>query len=75
MVTDMYTLELGVFMFKYFINDLPGAFKDYFTKRSDTHDYPARHVDDFNLTKNKKLFATSLFKLVATFFGIHFLSH
>ena len=53
----MYTLELGVFMFKYSINDLPVAFKDYFTKRSDTHDYPTRHVNDFNLAKNKKAFS------------------
>ena len=28
-VTDMYTLELGVFMYKYSINDLPLAFKEY----------------------------------------------
>ena len=56
-VTDMYTLELGVFMFKFSINDLPVAFKGYFTKRSDTHDYPTRHVNDFNLTNNKKAFS------------------
>ena len=53
----MYMLELGVFMIKYSINDLPGAFKDYFTKRPDTHDYLTRHVNDLNLTKNKKAFS------------------
>ena len=34
-VTDMYTLELGVFMYRYSINDLSVAFKEYFKKRSD----------------------------------------
>ena len=53
----MYTLELGVFMFKSSFTDLPVAFKDFFTKRSDTHDYPTRHVNDFNLTNNKKAFS------------------
>ena len=50
----MYSLELGVFMYKYSINDSQNAFKDYFTKRSDTHGYKTRRVNDLNLTKNKK---------------------
>jgi hypothetical protein len=56
-ITDMHTLELGVFMYRFSINDLPVAFNDYFTKRSDIHDYPTRHVNDFNLTNNKKSFS------------------
>ena len=56
-VTDMYTLELGVFMYKYSINDLPVAFKEYFIKRSDIHDYPTRHVKYLNLTNNRKSFS------------------
>ena len=55
-VTDMYTLELGVFIYKYSINDLPVAFKEYF-KRSDIHDYPTRHVNNLNLTNNRKSFS------------------
>ena len=31
----MYTLELGVFMYRFSIGDLPVAFKNYFSKRSD----------------------------------------
>ena len=53
----MYSLELGVFMYKYSTNDLPGIFNDYFTKRSDIHGYQTRHVNDPNLTKNKKHFS------------------
>ena len=55
-VTDTYTLELGVFMFKYHINELPVAFEHYFKKRSDIHDYQTRHVNDLNITFNKKSF-------------------
>ena len=55
-VTDTYTLELGVFMFKYHINDLPVVFNDYFKKRSDIHDYQTRHVNDLNITFHKKSF-------------------
>ena len=56
-VNDMYSLELGVFMYKYSINDLPNAFNDYFTKRSDIQGYKTRHVNDLNSIKNKKHFS------------------
>ena len=46
-VTDMYTVVLGVFMYRFSKSDLPVAFKEYFTKRSETHDNPTRHVYDF----------------------------
>ena len=58
----MYTPELGVFMYKYFINDLPAALKEYFMKRSDVHDYPTRHVNNFNLTHNRKSFSDHAFR-------------
>ena len=50
----MYSLELGVFMYKYSVNVLPNIFNDYFTKRPDIHGYQTRHVNDLNLTKNYK---------------------
>ena len=56
-VTDMYVLELGVFMYKFNINDLPVSFKDYFKKRSDTHCYQTRQIDDLSHTFNKKSFS------------------
>ena len=56
-VTDMYSLELGVFMYKFCTNDLPSAFKEYFHKRSSIHNYQTRHVNDLNLTNNKKSFS------------------
>ena len=56
-VEDMHSLELGVFMYKYSINDLPYTFHNYFSKRSDIHDYQTRFKDDLNLTNNKKVFS------------------
>ena len=56
-VVDMYTLELGAFMYRFFICDLPVAFNDYFRKRTDIHNYPTRHANDFQLTNNKKSFS------------------
>ena len=56
-VTDMYTLELGVFMYRFSINDLPLSFKYYFKKRSDIHKYQTRHTNDLQLTNNKKTFS------------------
>ena len=43
----MYTLELGVFMYRFSIDDLLVAFENYFSKRFDVHDY----VNDLNLPK------------------------
>ena len=56
-VNDMYKMELAVFMYKNSINELPVAFSDYFTKRSDIHEYSTRQVDDLNITLNKKYFS------------------
>ena len=53
----MYTLELGTFMYRYSINALPSSFSNYFTKRSDVHNYLTRHGNNLNLTKNKKTFS------------------
>ena len=55
-VTDMYTLELGVFIYKSHVNDLPVAF--YYLKKSyDIHDYPTRQVNNLTLSFNKKSFS------------------
>lgn len=54
---DMYTLDLGVFMYRYSANHLPISFNNYFVKRSEVHNYATRHCDNYNLTKNKKAFS------------------
>ena len=50
-------VKLGVFMYRFSISDLPMVFEEYFTKSSEIHDYPTRHVNDLNLTYNKKSFS------------------
>ena len=56
-VTDMHTLELGTFMYRNSVNELPSSFNNYFTKRSEVHNYLTRHGNHLNLTKNKKTFS------------------
>ena len=72
-VTDMYSLELGVFMYKFSTNDLPTAFKEYFHKLCNIHNYETRHINDLNLTNNKKHFRTILFEHVVPYFGTPYL--
>ena len=60
-------------MYRFSIDDLPAAFKNYFSKRSDIHDYPTRHVNDLNLTNNNH-FQIILFVHVVPFFGILYLN-
>ena len=42
-VTDMHTLELDTFMYRNSVNELPSSFNNYFTKRSEVHNYLTRH--------------------------------
>ena len=56
-VTDMHTLELGTFMYRNSVNELPSSFNDYFIKRSEVHNYLTRHGNHLSLTKNKKIFS------------------
>ena len=44
-------------MYKYSTNDLPVAFKEFFMKPSDIHDYLTRYVNNLNLTNNRKSFS------------------
>ena len=55
-LADTYKLELGVFMYKYSNNELPGVFDGFFTLRSNIHNYQTRNADKFNLMKNNKTF-------------------
>ena len=44
-------------MYRHDINDLPVVFKGYFKKRSEIHNYKTRHINDLQLTNNKKTFS------------------
>ena len=55
-VYDMYKLEIGVFMYRYFANLIPESFNTFFTKRSDIHNYHTRNNCNLNQTRNKRVF-------------------
>ena len=50
----MYKLELGVFMYKYFTDDLPTIFNGYFGNRSQIYNRETRNMANCNLKKKKK---------------------
>ena len=56
-VYDMFKLETGVFMYKYSNGSLPAGFKKFFMTRSQIHDYQTRYKDNYNQTKNARLFS------------------
>ena len=55
-VYDAYRLEVGIFMYKYYTDSLPKSFDDFFVKRSDFHNYHTRNSNDYQHTRNKKVF-------------------
>jgi hypothetical protein len=55
-VYSSYELEVGVFMYNFFNNLLPKSFNDFFTIRSDVHNYNTRNRNNCNQTRNKKVF-------------------
>ena len=52
-----FKLNLGVFMYKHYSNELPEIFSTYFTKHIKTHNYPARNAQDYNINKTKNIFS------------------
>ena len=61
-VYDSYKLEVGVFMFRYSLNQLPERFNIFFARNNDFHDYHTRNGNDFTLTRNKKVFSDQSIK-------------
>ena len=56
-IYDTYKLEVGVFMFRNFTNQLPNGFHDSVSKQDECHKYLTRNANDYNLTRNKKVFS------------------
>ena len=46
---DLYSFQLGQFMFKYNNNHLPKIFNDSFHRNSHVHKYPTRRSNEFHL--------------------------
>ena len=45
-VYDTYKLEVGVFMFRHFTNQLPNGFQDSFSKQAECHKFLTRNAND-----------------------------
>ncbi len=66
----MYTLDLGLFMYRHDINDLPVAFKDYFTKLSEINNYKTRHINGLQINIIRNPFQIKVLEQIVPFFGI-----
>ena len=56
-VHDTFKLNLGIFMYKHYTNQLPPIFSTYFTKHVQTHNYPTRNAQDYSINIIKKMFS------------------
>ena len=61
-VFDTYKLEVAVFIYKFFVKELPKSFDNFFVKRSDIHNYHTRNSNKYNQTRNKKVFTDKSIK-------------
>ena len=61
-ITDLFLLNLGVFMYKLFLNTLPGAFSNMFIRNEDLHTYPTRHSHSYRLPRTRTVFAQKTIK-------------
>ena len=48
-VSDIYSLQLGIFMHQSISNNLPKSFQNMFMLNSQIHSYQTRHSDDFHI--------------------------
>ena len=48
-IKDLYSFQLGQFMYQHNSGILPFAFHDMFLKNQSVHKYPTRHCDEFHL--------------------------
>ena len=55
-VHDTFKLNLGMFMYRHHLNQLPPIFSTYFTKHVQTHNYLTRNAQDYSINKTKKMF-------------------
>ena len=60
-IYDLYSFQLGQFMFNYNKNDLPSIFNNMFSKNQSVHTYPTRHCTEFHLPLLRTHFAQSTF--------------
>ena len=60
-VNDLYSFQLGQFMYNYNNNSLPQAFNNMFPKNQSFHNYPTRRSNEFHLPLLRTLLAQNTF--------------
>ena len=60
-VKDIYSFQLGQFMYKYNNNSLPDIFNSIFLKNQSFHNYPTRQSNQFHLPRLRTLLAQNTF--------------
>ena len=60
-VNDLYSCQLGQFMYNYNNNSLPQAFNNMFPKNQSFHNYPTRRSNEFHLPLLRTLLAQNTF--------------
>ena len=60
-IKDLYSFQLGQFMYNYNNNSLPSAFDSMFPKNQSFHNYPTRHSNEFHLPLLRTLLAQNTF--------------
>ena len=60
-VSDIYTLNLGSFMFQLNKRDLPKVFYNMFNTNNQFHSYPTRQSSFYHLPRTRTLFANKIF--------------
>ena len=56
-IADIHIFQTAIFMYKFWINTIPLAFRNIFVYNSSIHSYPTRHSSDFHLTNPKIIMA------------------
>jgi hypothetical protein len=57
-IYDLYKFYLGIFMFKYSLDDLPRIFRHYFITRQDIQNRLTRNSSNYHLPRNKTTFSS-----------------
>ena len=60
-IKDLYSFQLGQFMYNYNNNSLPSAFDSMFPKNQSFHNYPTRRSNEFHLPLLRTLLAQNTF--------------
>ena len=60
-INDIYSLNLGVFMYQLTKNELPSVFQNMFSTNNQYHNYPTRQANSYHLPRTRTLFANKIF--------------